>query len=258
MPSFLVDLSVDIIDRAWCWVHDFHKKTFDPTKLLRIYSVSFSTRFFIQLTFLLGQVTKFYPKFHLTRRFLTNTNIVLFQLSLLCLNFSLLRREHTNISLFCLNFSLLVTFPVKFSLFQPATLPRRPAHSHAGRPFLCRRPALYHVGPPNEDIAGRPTTTPAPPMTWLIPCHWRAGAHPQITARHAKSEKSEKFRMKSEKFAHLRRKSEKFKHKSEKFTPPRRKNEKFKPKVRNPRVRAGKVRNSNQPKVRNEIFLNVY
>jgi hypothetical protein len=34
----------------------------------------------------------------------------------------------------------------------------------------------------------------------------------QITAGHAKSEKSEKFRMKSEKFVHPGRKSEKFKH----------------------------------------------
>ncbi len=37
-----------------------------------------------------GQFPKFYPKFHLTRKFLTNANIIIIWFSLLCLNFSLL------------------------------------------------------------------------------------------------------------------------------------------------------------------------
>ncbi len=49
--------------------------------------------------YLLGQFTKIYPKFHLTREFLTNTNKNIIWFSLLCLNFSLFLRA-------CFNFSL--------------------------------------------------------------------------------------------------------------------------------------------------------
>ncbi len=48
-----------------------------------------------------GLFTKFYPKFQLTREFLTYSNIIIIWFSLLCLNFSLLLRA-------CFSFSLYV------------------------------------------------------------------------------------------------------------------------------------------------------
>ncbi len=133
------------------------------------------------------------------------------------------------------NFSLLATFPVKFSLFQRISHSSSRPHSHAGRPTptppaLFVSPAQYHFGPPN-DIAGWPTTTPALPMTWLIPCYWRAGARQQITAQSAGVQKVRNSNQKSTD------------HRSECR---RAKSEKFKPKVRNLWNCAGKVRNSNQ------------
>ncbi len=134
---------------------------------------------------------------------------MIFQFSLLCLNFSLLvwishfYGASTRISHFYVWISHF------WSLFQWNSHFSSRRHSHAGRPNPTPASPFR--------VAGRPTTAPALPMTWLIPCHWWAGARRQITTRHAKSEKSEKFK----------HKSEIFKHKSEKFAPP-------------------KVRNSNQ------------
>jgi hypothetical protein len=78
----------------------------------------------------------------------------MFEFLTLVLNFSLFLRGGANFSLLCLNFSLLVTFPVKFSLFQPATLPRRPAH--------------YRAGPPNDMVNTMSL------MGWRAPAdhHW--------------------------------------------------------------------------------------
>ncbi len=184
--------------------------------------------------------------FHLTREFLTFTNIIIIRFSLLCLNFSLLvwishfSCADTRISHFLLlrnftNFSLLVWishfssvdaarishfyvwishFSVNFSLFQPATLPRRPSQWHGE----------YHV------IDGRARAG-------------QSGARRPITTRHTKSEK---FRVPACKKWEIQTKSEKFKPKSEKFARRRRKVRNSNHKVRNSRVRAGKVRNSNQ------------
>ncbi len=137
-------------------------------------------------------------------------------------NFSLIVCDCTNFSLFTLDFSLLATnlasfsllatLPVRFSLFhQISHFSSRP-HSHASRPFSCHRPPHSHAGLPNDMV-----------NTMLL-TGWRAATDHLSTCRRAKSEK---FRVKSEKFVQSCRKSEK-----------------FEPKVRNLCVCAGKVRNS--------------
>ncbi len=114
----------------------------------------------------------------------------------------------------------ILTFPSNFSLFQPATLARRPALFVSPASPLPRRPSQWH--------------------TWLIPCYGWAGARRQITVRPAclqKVRNSECRRAKSEKL-------------TEKWEIGARTLAKWEiqtPKVRNWRTRAGKVRNWRMP-----------
>ena len=146
-----------------------------------------------------GQFTKFYPKFHLTREFLTNTIIIIIWFSLLCLDFSLLvwishfLCAHVWISHFTFEFLTFragvfefLTFMFEFLTFgQILTFPAGHTPTPAG-PFR---------------VAGRPWTTPALPMTWLISCNWqgwRAPAGHRLTCRREKSEKfSEKWEIRA-------------------------------------------------------------
>jgi hypothetical protein len=171
------------------------------------------------------------------REFLTNTTIIVFHFSLLCLNFSLLvsishfscadaRISHfwfefltctarTCKFLTCMfefltfgNFcSEILTFPAGHTLMPAGPLPRRLA--------------LYHT----MSLMG-----------------WRMPAGHRSTCRRAKSEK---FKHKSEKFACSCRKSEKFKPKVRNWNIKVRNSHLRAGKVRNLRICAGKVRNSN-------------
>jgi hypothetical protein len=153
-------------------------------------------------------------------------------------HFSLSLRDCTNYSLFTLSVSF---FTLNFSLFTRISHFSSRPHSHACRPFSCRRPALL---------------TSALPMTWLLP---RPPCRRAIIVR--SSLKSEKFaekwefcwksgqkweiRSKSEKFAgkvaKLRNSTQKWeiRWKSGKI-------EKFDPKVRNSLEMWPKERNSTQ------------
>jgi hypothetical protein len=100
-----------------------------------------------------------------------------------CLNFSLIVRNCTNFSLLTLNFSLLATYLGNFSLFARIShfLPLFQWNSHF--------PSNFSLFQQSHSHAGRPTPTPAFPMTWLMPHYWRAraGWSPFV--------KSEKFRV---------------------------------------------------------------
>jgi hypothetical protein len=138
----------------------------------------------------------------------------MFQFLTFGLNFSLLRREHSNFSLLCLNFSLFARRHVK----------RWPAGT---RQPVNDMVLTMSLGGPARYRAGRRHEKGQPAWEW-------AGRRGSVAG------------WESENFTGKVTKSEKFKHKSEKFTCSRRISEKFKPEVRNLRVRTGKVRNWNQ------------
>ncbi len=165
------------------------------------------------------------------------------------LNFSRFLRGHVNFSLLvwishfsCVNMRLTSMFEFltfghfssEILTFPAGPVPRRPAHSHASRPFSCRRPALYHAGPPNDMVntmsyhmsLGGPARAGRSPLDSIPGCEkweiqsekWEICASAQEKWEiqtwnweiRPSTQENWEIQTKNEKFARLRRKSEKF------------------------------------------------